>query len=84
MNKSLLERAPADLKIQWQGGLAERWTIRVEATIVGPDEAEAVREIIHLLSLASDPNEEPSPLALSDGEARGPQPPAQIRTGEST
>lgn len=55
--KSLLERAPADLSIQWRGGLKERWTIALSCTIVGADEAEALREIIRVLSEASDARE---------------------------
>jgi hypothetical protein len=53
---SLLGRAPKDLKLQWQGGFEKDWTIRIEATIVGSDQAEAVREILRVLSAASDEN----------------------------
>jgi len=54
--KSLLDRAPKDLKLHWQGGMGEEWAIRIEATIMGSDEADAVREIIRVLSAASGPH----------------------------
>ena len=53
--RSLLERAPNDLRISWGGAIEERWSIGVSCSIKTRNELRALIEILTILNAASDP-----------------------------
>jgi len=53
--RSLLERAPKDLRMQWQGDAEGGWTVGLSCTVTDRDELDALIQTLTLIGDASYP-----------------------------